>query len=111
MEALEREREKQVLERERERERERREDLAFENLRCEELDLEIGGEGDVAIGGEDGGGDVPGRVGLLELNEPLIGCDAVAGLGIVVEHMDGLRHLHCQFHDVLRLLIFVCLEN
>lgn len=75
-----------------------REDLAFENLSGEELDLKIRGEWVVAIGGEDGGGDVPGGVGLLELNEPLIGCDAVAGLGIVVQHMNSLGHLQCQFH-------------
>lgn len=51
------------------------------------------------IGGENGGGDLPSGVGLLELNKPLIGCDAVARLGIVIENMDGLSYLHWQFHD------------
>ena len=99
---LEREREKEILE--------RGKNLAFENLRGEELDLEVGGEGEAAISGEDGGGDVPGGVGLLELDEPLIRCDAVAGLRIVVQHMDGLGHLHCQFHDVRLWLAFSLLK-
>lgn len=99
---LERERQKEILE--------RGKNLAFENLRGEELDLEVGGEGEAAIGGEDGGGDIPGGVGLLELDEPLIRCDAVAGLRIVVQHMDGLGHLHCQFHDVRLWLAFSLLK-
>ncbi|KAF7802016.1 uncharacterized protein G2W53_041127 [Senna tora] len=59
------------------------------------------------IGGKNGGGDLPSSVGLLELNEPLIGCDAVAGLGIVVEDMDGLSHLHWQFHDFVFLQFLI----
>ncbi|KAJ1397042.1 putative phospholipid-transporting ATPase VD [Sesbania bispinosa] len=30
-----------------------------------------------AIDNDDGGGDFPGSVGLLKLNNPLIGCDVV----------------------------------
>ena len=51
---LEREREKEILE---------REDLVLENLRGEELDLEVGGDGEAAIEG----------VGLLELDEQIDG--------------------------------------
>jgi hypothetical protein len=50
------------------------------------------------IGGENGSGDLPNGVGLLELNEPLIGSDAVAGLGIVIQDMNRLGYFHLQVH-------------
>jgi hypothetical protein len=31
----------------------------------------------------------------------LISCDAVAGLGIVVKHMNSFSYLHCQFHFLI----------
>lgn len=45
-------------------------DLALEDLGGEELHLEIGGA--EVVGGEEGGGDLPDGVGLLELDEPLV---------------------------------------
>lgn len=69
-------------------------DLALEDLGGEELDLEIGGA--EVVGGEEGGGDLPDGVGLLELDEPLVRGHAVAGLGVVVQHVHGLRHLDLQ---------------
>lgn len=71
-------------------------DLAFENLSGEEFEFKIGGV--AVIGGEDVGGDIPSSVSLLKLNEPLIRRDAVAGLCIVVQHMNCFTYLHCQFH-------------
>jgi hypothetical protein len=87
-------------------ERERDKDLAFENLSGEELEFEIGSERMTAIGGEDIGGDIPSGVSLLKLNEPLIGCDAVARLGIVVKHMNSFSYLHCQFHFLIFFIYF-----
>lgn len=67
-------------------------DFAPEDLGGEEVELEVrGGSGG---GGEEGGGDFPGGVALLELDEPLVGGDAVGGVRVVVEDMDGLGHLH-----------------
>ncbi|KAI9092931.1 hypothetical protein K1719_027454 [Acacia pycnantha] len=76
-------------------------ELVFENLGGEELNLKIGGEGVVVvevIGGENGGSNLSGGVSLLELNEPLIGSDTIAGLDIMIEDMDDLSHLQWQFH-------------
>lgn len=77
--------------------------LAPEDLGGEELDLEVGGEG--SGGGEDGGGDLPSGIRLLELDKPLVGRDAIARLGVVVEHMDGLGHLHLNLAHACRIHI------
>lgn len=72
-------------------------DLAFKNLGGEKLELEV--EGGAVGGEEDGGGDVPSGVGLLKLDQPLVGGYPVARLGIVVEHVHRLGNLHGQlFH-------------
>lgn len=52
----------------------------------------------VMIGSEDGGGDFPSEVSLLELDEPLVGSDAVAGLRIMVEDVNSLGDLDLQLH-------------
>ena len=92
-------------ERERERERESREwrdwDLPLKNLGGEELDFEIGKKGvmmTMMIGSEDGGGDIPSKVGLLELDEPLISSHAVAGLRVMIEDVNSLGDLDLQLH-------------
>lgn len=67
--------------------------LAAKYLGSEELDLEVRGDGG---GGENGGSDLPGRVGLLELDQPLVGRHPVAGLPVVVEDVHCLGHLPLQ---------------
>lgn len=72
-------------------------DLAFKNLGGEKLELEV--EGGAVGGEEDGGGNVPSGVGLLKLDQPLVGGHSVARLGIVVENVHRLGNLHSQlFH-------------
>lgn len=74
-------------------------DLPLENLSGEELDFVVGEErGVVMVGGENGSGDLPRSIGVLELNQPLIGSDTVAGLRVVVEDVDSLSNLDLQLH-------------
>lgn len=78
----------------------RRKYLALENLGGEKLDLVVGEEGVVVGGSEDGSSNLPSSIRLLELNEPLIGSDAVAGLRVVIEDVDCLSNLEVQFHTL-----------
>lgn len=52
------------------------------------------------VGDENGSGNLPSILGLLEVNEPLICSDAVAGLRIVIEDVDGLRNLDLELHGI-----------
>ena len=50
------------------------------------------------IGSEDGDGDIPSKVCLLELDEPLISSHAVAGLRVMIEGVNSLGDLDLQLH-------------
>lgn len=71
--------------------------LAFENLGGEEFDFEAGEEivavEAKVVGGENGGGDLPSGVVLLELDEPLVGGNPIAGFRVVVENVNCLSYL------------------
>ena len=76
-------------------------DLPLKNLGGEELDFEIRKKGmmmTMMIGSEDGGDDIPRKVSMLELDEPLISSYAVAGLRVMIEGVNSLGGLNSQLH-------------
>ena len=74
-------------------------DLPRKNSSGEELDFEIGKKGmmmTMMIGNEDEGDDIPRKVSLLELDEPLISSYVVVGLRVMIEGVNNLGNLNLQ---------------
>ena len=56
------------------------------------MEIEVDG----GSGGEDGGGDLPDGVRMLELDQPLVGGHPVARLRVMVQHVDSTSNLRAQ---------------
>lgn len=68
--------------------------LAFKNLGSKEFDFEFGEKRRGMWGGsEERSGNLPSSFRLLKLNQPLICCNSIARLWIMVQHINCLRNL------------------